>query len=301
MTNLNLNLYRVFYTVAKRGSLTKAAEELYISQPAVSQAIRQLETQLGVSLFNRTHRGLELSERGGKVIYSKVEQALKAFSEAENSLQQLSDKASGTLRIAATSNIFEYFLVDKIAAFYEQYPEVKIELITTLPNNVEAALLGDKCDVAFVHLPVDEAAASDVVVYGNVMRINDIFVTNKDNLELTKGPIPLNRLQDYPLIMLEKKTLARTLVEDFFTRLGIELKPSIEVDDFALMKKLVTSGMGIGIVPREYAKRRLRDGLLFEIKTEPPLPARSVGIVLKKEAKISFALRKFLDLFDLEV
>lgn len=296
----NLNLYRVFYTVAKRGSLTKAAEELYISQPAVSQAIRQLENQLGVSLFNRTHHGLELTEKGGKVIYSKVEQALRTFGEAENSLQQLSSSASGTLRIAATSNIFEYFLVDKISTFHVQYPEIKIELITSLSSTYEAAFSSNKCDVAFVHLPVDESA-NDVVVYGNVMRINDIFVTNEDNLELTKGVIPLNRLQDYPLIMLEKKTLVRTLVDDFFMRLGVELKPSIEVDDFALIKKLVTSGMGIGIVPREYAKRRLRDGLLFEIKTEPPLPARSIGIVLKKDAKISFALRKFLDLFDLEV
>ena len=84
---VNLDLYRVFYTVAKRGSLTKAAEELYISQPAVSQSIRQLENQLGVSLFNRTHRGMELSDQGGKMIFSKVEQALKLFTEAENKIQ----------------------------------------------------------------------------------------------------------------------------------------------------------------------------------------------------------------------
>ena len=85
---VNLELYRVFYTVAKCGSLTKAAEELYISQPAVSQAIKQLETQLGGKLFNRTHKGMELSDTGGKQIFSIVEKALKLFDEAEGHIQR---------------------------------------------------------------------------------------------------------------------------------------------------------------------------------------------------------------------
>ena len=89
---VNLDLYRVFYTVAKCGSLTKAAEELYISQPAVSQSIKQLENQLGVSLFNRTHRGMELSAHGGKPIFSKVEQALCLLGEAEDLLSEINTK-----------------------------------------------------------------------------------------------------------------------------------------------------------------------------------------------------------------
>ncbi|MGN1052406.1 MAG: LysR family transcriptional regulator [Candidatus Scatosoma sp.] len=83
---VNLDLYRVFYTVAKKGSLTKAAEELYISQPAVSQAVKQLENQLGTPLFNRTHRGMELSETGGRRIFDKVERALRLLEEAEEAL-----------------------------------------------------------------------------------------------------------------------------------------------------------------------------------------------------------------------
>lgn len=83
---VNLELYRVFYTVAKKGSLTKAAEELYISQPAVSQAVKQLENQLGVTLFRRTHRGVELSKEGGKRIIDKVERALSLLEEAEETL-----------------------------------------------------------------------------------------------------------------------------------------------------------------------------------------------------------------------
>ena len=103
---VNLELYRVFYTVAKCGSLTKAAEELYISQPAVSQSIKQLESQLGISLFNRTHRGMELSAQGGKVIFHKIEQALSLFGEAETMISQINTSATGTIRIGASDTIF---------------------------------------------------------------------------------------------------------------------------------------------------------------------------------------------------
>lgn len=80
---VNLELYRVFYAVARCGSLTKAAEELYISQPAVSQAVKQLENQLGGKLFIRTHRGMELSEPGGRQMFEAVEQALRILDGAE--------------------------------------------------------------------------------------------------------------------------------------------------------------------------------------------------------------------------
>ena len=93
---VNLDLYRVFYTVAKSGSLTKAAEELYISQPAVSRSIKQLETQLGVSLFTRTHRGMKLSPQGGELIFDEVERALTLLVDAENRIAARKTTATGT-------------------------------------------------------------------------------------------------------------------------------------------------------------------------------------------------------------
>ena len=105
---------------------------MYISQPAVSQSIKQLENQLGISLFNRTHRGMELSAQGGKLIFSKVEQALYLLNEAEDMIAQLNTSASGTIRIGASDTIFEYFLADKIVEYHEKFPAVKIELLSDL-------------------------------------------------------------------------------------------------------------------------------------------------------------------------
>ena len=296
---VNLELYKVFYEVAKSGSLTKAAERLYISQPAVSQAVKQLEKQLGVTLFNRTHKGMELSPQGGKLIYSKVEQALHLLGEAENQIEQLYLDAQGTIRIGASETIFEYFLADKIVAYNKQYPQVKIELIAENTLRTIEDLKNNRCDVAFVNLPI--ADDLELKVYGNCMRLTDIFITGGKNKELTDGTIPLARMQDYPLVVLEKNTVARKSLDSFLASVGIDLKPAIEISSWEVMKRLVIRGMGVGVIPKEYVSHRLADHSLYEVKVDPPLPARSVGMAILNKAQISYALRMFIEMFDLDV
>ena len=292
---VNLDLYRVFYTVAKSGSLTKAAEELYISQPAVSRSIKQLETQLGVTLFTRTHRGMVLSAQGGKVIFARVEQALSLLNEAENRIEEMQNSASGTIRIGASDSIFEYFLADKIVEFHEKFPAVKIELAADVTPDTIAKLKSDKCDVAFVNLPIE--ADAELKLYGNCMRLNDVFVTSEKYKELASGTLPFAALKNYPLIMMEHNTIARRALDNFMGSLGVKLQPSIEVGSWDLMKRLVSRGMGIGVIPREYAKSCIADGTLYEIKTDPVLPVRSVGMLLKKNAPVSYALHCFMENF----
>ena len=292
---VNLELYRVFYTVAKCGSLTRAAEELYISQPAVSQSIKQLENQLGVQLFNRTHRGMELSAQGGKLIYGEVERALKLFDEAESRIEQMKASASGTIRIGASDTIFEYFLADKIVEFHERFPAVKIELMADFTPDTIEKLKANLCDVAFVNLPI--TVDQDLTLEGNFMRLNDVFVVGEKYKELSQGVVSLSKLKKYPLITMDKNTVARRSFDAFLANVGVKLRPSIEVGSWDLMKRLVWRGMGVGVIPREYAARRLRDGELFEIKTDPVLPARSVGMLLPKDKPVSYALHSFLEYF----
>ncbi len=292
---VNLELYRVFYTVAKCGSLTKAAEELYISQPAVSQSIKQLENQLGITLFNRTHRGMELSAQGGKTIFADVEHALQLLNQAENRITEMKATPTGTLRIGASDTIFEYFLADKIVDFHEKFPAVKIELMADLTPTTIEKLKAKHCDVAFVNLPV--AVDHELDLYGNCMRLNDIFVVGTKYAELTKDNVPLSALKKYPTIMMESNTVARRAVDHFLKSVGVELQPSIEVGSWDLMKRLVSQGMGVGIIPREYAQKQLQEGSLLEVRVDPLLPVRSVGMLLPKNAPVSYALHCFIDYF----
>ena len=192
---VNLELYRVFYTVAKCGSLTRAADELFISQPAVSQAIKQLEGQLGTPLFNRTHRGMELSEHGGKQIFDIVARALGELDEAENKLKEINSTATGTIRISASDTIFSYVVIDKIAEYHEKFPAVKLNLINCITTETLDLLKSNKCDIAFLNLPVDD---KDINLSGVIMPLHDTFVANKNYAALAEDVQPLKSMHDYP-------------------------------------------------------------------------------------------------------
>ena len=292
---VNLDLYRVFYTVAKSGSLTKAAEELYISQPAVSRSIKQLETQLGVTLFTRTHRGMQLSANGGQLIFPEVEKALDLLGDAENRITEMKTSATGTIRIGASDTIFKYFLADKIVEFHERFPAVKFELLADVTPDTIEKLKAEKCDVAFVNLPI--VSDTELTLYGNCMRLNDVFVAGEKFAELQGQTVALETLKKYPLILMEGNTVSRKSLDNFFHSVGVELTPSIEVGSWDLMKRLVLRGMGIGVIPREYVSQTLDEGGLFEVATDVALPVRSVGMLLPKHKPVSYALHVFTEDF----
>ncbi len=292
---VNLDLYRVFYTVAKCGSLTRAAEELYISQPAVSQSIKQLENQLGVSLFNRTHRGMELSAQGGKLIFKEVESALKLLYAAENRIGEMKESATGTIRIGASDTIFEYFLADKIVDYHERFPAVKIELLADFTPETMEKLKANRCDVAFVNLPIE--IDGELTLDESSARLSDCFIVGEKFAELAKKKISLDKLKEYPLIFMNKNTVARRTLDNFLRSVGVEVAPSIEVGSWDLMKRLVSRGMGVGVIPKQYAVRELEEKTLFEVQTDPVLPVRSVGMVLPKDRPISYALHSFIEYF----
>ena len=288
---VNLELYRVFYTVAKCGSLTKAAEELYISQPAVSQAIKQLENQLGGQLFNRTHKGMELSETGGKQIFSTVEKALKLFDEAESKYSELKDTATGVIRICASDTVSTHFLLPFIKAYHEKYPDVNLVLQNCTSSETIELLKNKKGDIGFVNLPIDD---SDINLCSAVMQLHDTFVASEKFAELFDSVVSLKRLQDYPLLMLELSTATRQAIVSFAHSQGIHLHPEIELASLELMVELAKSGIGIACIPKEFVKHELEEGSLKEIKTTPSLPTRAVGLALPKNDSMTFAVKEFI-------
>ena len=287
---------KVFRAVAERLSFTRAADELFISQPAVSQAIKQLEGQLGTPLFNRTHRGMELSEQGGKQIFGIVEKALAELDLAENKLKEINSTATGTIRISASDTIFSYVLIDKIAEYHEKYPDVKLNLINCITTETIELLKNNKCDIAFVNLPIDD---KDFTLTSVVMPLHDTFVANERFKTLAEGVQPLKSMHDYPLLMLDANTVTRKAIIQFSHSIGVHLHPEIECGSLELMIQLAKNGVGIACVPKEYVRRELgEDKTLFEIKTEPQLPARSVGIAFPKGQPVSYACKEFFKMFN---
>ena len=290
---VNLELYKVFYTVAKCGSLTKAAEELYISQPAVSQGIKQLETQLGGKLFNRTHRGMELTETGGKQFFGAVEQALKILDEAEKKYSEFKNSATGVISICAADTVSTHFLLKYVKEYNEKYPGVKFIMQNCTSQESIEYVKNKRADMGFVNLPIDD---DGVDLSDMVMQLHDVFVASDKFEELFEGVIELGRLQKYPLLMLQLSTSTRQAIVSFAHSQDIHLHPEMELGSLKLMIEFAKAGLGIACIPREFIGQELASGVLHEIKTYPELPIRGVGLILPKNSVQSYATKEFLAL-----
>ena len=288
---VNLELYRVFYAVAKCGSLTKAAESLYISQPAVSQSIKQLEGQLGGRLFSRTPKGMELTE-AGRLIVGYVEKAINLLAEAEDKFSQLKGIAVGTIKIGASDTLCKHYLMPHIEKFHKKYPQINLQLYNRTTLETAELLKGGKVDLGFVNLPLHDDALD---IIEPCMELNDIFVYSPKFMEKAEEAWPLKKLEDYPLLMLEMASNTRRSISEFAWSLGINLNPEIELGSLDLVVEFVKSGFGIACVPREYVQKELLSGELFELKTNPQLPARGIGLVTLKGAPLNYIVREFID------
>lgn len=292
---VNLDLYRVFYTVVKCGSLTAAAEKLHITHSALSQSIKQLETQLGVTLFNRRRSGMELTEQGGKLIFHEVEKGLSHLDRVQLKLEEAAQSAKGILRIGASETIFQYILSEKIVRYSKLYPQVKIELIADVTPKILELMKEDKCDIGFLNLPIlpdDKIEIIDSIAY-----LHDIFIAGQAFGFLKEIDLRVRDLIDFPLLILEKNTVARDAFEQYIRIHGVNLVPSVELNNWGFMKQLVVDGMGIGCIPREYAENKIKSGSLIELNVEPCMATRSVGMALSKKVTMTFALNAFMDMF----
>ncbi|MBQ2712434.1 MAG: LysR family transcriptional regulator [Clostridia bacterium] len=290
---VNLDLYRVFYAVAKCGSLSKAADELFISQPAVSQSIKQLEAQLGGKLFIRTPKGMELTEKEGRLIFSYVKKIMDLCDVAENEFYEMKQQASGILTIAASDTICKYYLLDYIEQFHKKHPYIMLNVLNRTTAETIELLKNGKADLGIVNLPIE---SPDIEMIFLCQSLHHIFVGGRKYADLAKKVMPLKELENYPLIMLELSSNTRKMLVNFFHSLGIHLHPDIELGSFDVLKGFARADLGITTIPREYCLRNLREGSLVEIQTDPCLPVTATGVIRHKRIPPTFAVKEFLNI-----
>lgn len=287
---VNLELYRVFYVVANCGSLTKAAQELYISQPAVSQSIKQLENQIGGRLFVRTSKGMELTYEG-KMIYGYVEEAYKLFDLVESKFPQIKKLALGEIRIGASDTLTKHYLFPYIKSFSQRYPDISIKLTNRTTEETLGLLRNGKVDIAFVNLPIEETSYFEVK---ECISLHDVFVTGKRYMDEFSSGISYAELNRYPVILLERASNSRVRLDRVLEGKGVSLTPSLELGSLESTVDFARAGLGITCVPREYIKDELDSGELFEIKLPEPLPERAVGMVKLRDVPLTFAAQQFI-------
>lgn len=289
---VNFELYHVFYVAANCGSLTKASKNLFISQPALSQSIKQLEEQLGGRLFARSSKGMTLTYEG-KIMYEYVKQALLLLEIAENKFTQLKELTIGEINIGAGDSISKFFLMDFMVKFIKKYPQIKINVKNRTSDKTLLLLKHGKIDMGFVNLPIDDRN----VEITPCKEITDCFICNKETHSKIKDKrLTPEELVEFPLVMLENKTTSRRFVNAEFDSYNIKLEPVMELCSIDLITDAVIKGVGIGCVTKEYVIKELDKGMIYEVPLTMDMPKRSLGIVTMKGAPLNFASYKFVDM-----
>ena len=210
----NLSQYKIFYEVAKAGNISKAAKELYISQPAISKSISKLEDSLGVSLFTRNSRGVQLTSEG-ELLFHHTESAFEALSRGENELKRIKDFNIGHLRIGVSNTLCKYILLPYLKGFIEKYPHVKITIESQSTTHTIAMLEQQHIDLGLIAEP----SSRKPLIFVPVMSIQDIFVSTKpylDNLYLREGR-NTDIFQTGNILLLDRNNMTRKYIDEYLS------------------------------------------------------------------------------------
>ena len=286
---INFELYKFFNEVAKAGSVTKAAEKLFISQSAVSQAIKQLEDKLGCKLFNRNTRGVRLTKEG-EVLYSYARNAITLIENAQERLSKMKNLRHGEIKIGASDTACSLFLLPVLEKFYSLYPEIHISVINRTTQELINLLKNGSVDISFVNLPIEDETMLDITP---VMQIQDCFVAGAKYAYLADSMIHLRDLCKYPILMLEKRSNSRKHIDRFLESHDIEIKPSIELESLAMVSEFAKIGLGIAATIREDVKDQLESRQLHELSFYEKLPGRYIGLAQMTNISLSIASEAF--------
>lgn len=287
--SVKLELYKVFKEVAEAGNITAAAQALYISQSAVSQSIKQLESELQTRLFSRNSRGVSLTGEG-KMLYEYVRNAMGLLETGEAKLSQTRELQMGQLTIGASDTVTSQFLLPFLDAFHHQYPAIHIRIISGRSGKVLNLLQSGKVDIAFASTPNDEAFETC-----SCFATHSIFVAGAKYPCDFEHVYSLEEIAAFPLILLERKASSRVYLEKFFLQNGQHLKPEIELGARSLLVDLATIGFGVAGVTEEFVQKELADGRLRKLKTTFDIPKRSVDMCVLKGVPQSAAAQRFVD------
>ena len=284
----DLNLLRVFYHVAKTEQISKAAEILNVSQPAISQQIKSLEDQIGFKLFSRSKKGVKLTQEAEE-IFTYCKNIFAQVESINHTLQNISSLDTGTLRIGASDTICKYYLIDKLKTFEELYPKIRYRVTNCTTTESLTLLKNNDVDIAFVHTPV----TNQNFTFRPCLTLEDYFVCSKDfDCSQIKE---LSDLTKYRTLLLEKSSHSRKSLDSNLLRYNVELRPKFELASLDLLIEFAKKNMGIICVSKQYIKTELESQELKIIPLKEKLDLRSISLAFDNNT-ISHAAKRFMEI-----
>ena len=287
--NIDLELYKVFYVVAKNKHMTKASEELHISQPAISQSIKKLENQLGGTLFLRSNKGMQLTNEG-KMFYEYVKGALELIGNAENEFTSFKDLSKGEIKVGCSTTLTKLILIDALENFHKDYPNININIVNGLTSNLINDLKLGKLDFVIFN---ESNVKENNLYLEKIKELKQGFVYNPDYYtDNVKTFSDLNKLS---LILQNGDSNSRKLLDYIALQKHVKLIPRMEVVSQELISEFANIGLGVGFVIIDLANRNFKN--LKELEINKTIPNINVYLALNKSVLLTFASKKFLEYF----
>lgn len=293
----NLEFYRIFYMAARFENFTRAAEELFVTQSSISQSVKKLENNLGIELFLRRGKRVQLTEEG-RVLFKELDQVFNTLKEAEKLMKEYRFAEKGSLTIGASDTICRHYLIEVLEKYKLKYPQIHINLINQPSPLVVSMVEEGQIDLGFVN--GKEGDFSNLKALA-LLDLEEQFFSS-ESLPLPQGKISLKELANYPMVSLTTKTSTRQLLDDLFRKERLKFNPEVQVISIDLLIDLVKIGFGVGFSHGHLIKK---EGLR-PIEIDRPLPSRSLLLLTNPKISPSKAgglfgklcLQHFLELKD---
>ena len=290
---MNLNQLKIFYLAAKQGSLSAAAESLYITQPAVTKGIQRLQEHYELELFNRFGKKMALTD-AGEVLYKIAESIFEMENQAEESLRDFQQRKRGYIRILASESFGSYYLPFIIDRFSLMNPNVRVSM-DTLPTELiveRTAMLSN--DIGFISYPVPHKK----LVSREILEDSYQIIVPPGHPFAAKSSIDPADLAGQPLIVHEKESAPRRSIEDYIRRHNISLSIPLELSNNEAIKTAVEEGVGIAVITRRVVSKELRMGILKAIPLSDPVMKRKFYLIHHKDKYISRSLQSLIEMVD---
>lgn len=288
--DINYELYKVFYKVAKTLSFSEASKKLFISQSAVSQSIKVLEKRLDQVLFIRSTKKVRLTKEG-EMLFKHIEPAINLITRGENQIFEANVLGGGQLRIGASDTICRYFLVPYLQKFHQEYPNVHIKVTNGTSLQCIDLLENNQVDLIIVNTP--NSKLSNITATHTLQSFHDVFIANKEYFPLENIELSLEELLTYPILMLEKNSTTSEYLHNLFLQHSLDLVPAIELSSNDLLIDLAKIGLGIALIPDFCIREQLEH--LIVLDTKEKLPPRSLVIAYDENIPLSGAMEYFIN------
>ena len=292
--NTDYDLYKIFLYLYEEKSISKTANKLYVSQPAISYSLKELENQLGYTLFYRNSKGIEPTEEA-KELYGYISTAFNIMNEAEDHLKKLNSLCIGSIKIGISSQLGMFYLSNYMVKFKKKYPGIKFEVISKPKEEMLEMLENRKIDLIIDTLPITSKKNLKKVI---LTKLNNCFVYNKNLIKNIK----LDSLEDLTkceLILPSYNTSIRSKLDEYMESKNIKLNPKVEADTSEMILELVKDGLGIGYLISDFIENQ-SDSSEYEIITfDNELPEVDICCVYIEDF-ITTATKKFVDVLNKE-